>query len=223
MFRSEPTFVLCSCPSAQHESAHALRVSFKHVPSLREKMDSFVHNGDFDFGVFSSTPGPTIEPKPKVEKKRRERDSSWKNRNEEHTNELPYSKGRQSHSEAPPPKKPHIEKQQTETSSKEPTNNGTQHNEKPFNNNNNNNFKNNDKNADNKKGNKPEKKWNFDAKEVWEPDETDIANTIHVEQGDGMFLGEFSDTGLSKRLVSTVVSMFLTITSPLHPLPLYLR
>lgn len=52
-------------------------------------------------------------------------------------------------------------------------------------------------------------KWDYNPKVAWEPDAADIANMISIEKTDSMFQGEFSDTGLSDRVVSLLLSMFL--------------
>jgi hypothetical protein len=210
----------------------------RHIVLLLQtvkEMEAFVHNGDFDFNVFAHTPGPTIEPKPKVEKKRKDRDPipTWEMRNRKNE----YSKGGGPYDEdsydtqhnAPPTKKLHLENEKHKYQNTQ----RDQYKQKPNTNQDNTDQPDSTKQIYNKKqthdskNNKDKKKateqkWNFDAKEGWEPDETDIANTITVERGDSIFLGEFSDTGLSERLISTVVSKFSFLHLSIHlPFPLF--
>ena len=187
-------------------------------------MEAFVHNGDFDFNVFTQIPGPTIEPKPKVEKKRKEREPvpTWMMRNRKAERD-----GKQSYEidpydiqqNTPPVKKQHtVEEGEEQAQASHAKHQQTNNTKQAANTNRTDNTISNKKQPNNTKQNssnnynhqtiQSQKSWDFDAKELWEPDAADIANTINIEQAESMFLGEFSDTGLSDRLVSTITSMY---------------
>lgn len=191
-------------------------------PKTHRRMEAFHHSGDFDFNVFAHTPGPTIQPKVKKEKERRIREPvpTWQMNNKRQRNE--EEDGDHGHREEkhqpqkynPPAKKQHVEEEPTEHeeegANEEPQNYMTNkqrrsaewkahdHESKITNRRNNTTEK-------PKKKQKEKDDFNKDTK-AWEPDEADIANTIDIKETDTMFLGDFSDTGLSKRLISNITS-----------------